>query len=62
MSLAGVLVTQEPSAPEAVEPAIAGDMLAMADDALAHPPVHVPYDAWGRRVDRIEVAAGSSCE
>ena len=36
----------------------AGEMLAMADDAQAHPPVHVPYDAWGRRIDRIEVAAG----
>lgn len=36
----------------------AGDMLVMAADALGHPPVHVPYDAWGRRVDRIEVAAG----
>ncbi len=36
----------------------AGEMLAMAADAEAHPPRHVPYDPWGRRVDRIEVAAG----
>ncbi|HET7650553.1 MAG TPA: acyl-CoA dehydrogenase family protein [Gammaproteobacteria bacterium] len=36
----------------------AGDMLAMAADAEAHPPRHVPYDAWGRRIDHIEVAAG----
>ncbi|HEX5339304.1 MAG TPA: acyl-CoA dehydrogenase family protein [Gammaproteobacteria bacterium] len=36
----------------------AGEMLDYAADALAHPPQHVPYDAWGRRVDHIEVAAG----
>ncbi|MGH8373251.1 MAG: acyl-CoA dehydrogenase family protein, partial [Gammaproteobacteria bacterium] len=36
----------------------AGDMLEMAADAQAHPPRHVPYDAWGRRIDHIEVAAG----
>ncbi|MHC4829011.1 MAG: acyl-CoA dehydrogenase family protein [Planctomycetota bacterium] len=28
------------------------------DDAEAHPPVHVPYDAWGERTDRIEGAPG----
>lgn len=27
----------------------------LADWAETHPPRHVPYDAWGRRVDRIEV-------
>ncbi|HET7921611.1 MAG TPA: acyl-CoA dehydrogenase family protein, partial [Gammaproteobacteria bacterium] len=36
----------------------AGEMLEFAAGALAHPPRHVPYDAWGRRVDHIEVAAG----
>ncbi len=36
----------------------AGEMLAMAADAVAHPPRHIPYDPWGRRVDRIEVAEG----
>ena len=36
----------------------AGEMLAMAADAEAHPPRHIPYDPWGRRVDRIEVAEG----
>ena len=36
----------------------AGEMLAMAADAEAHPPRHVPYDPWGRRVDRIETAWG----
>jgi alkylation response protein AidB-like acyl-CoA dehydrogenase len=35
-----------------------GEMQAHADEAEAHPPVHVPYDAWGRRVDRIETSAG----
>ncbi|HET7396575.1 MAG TPA: acyl-CoA dehydrogenase family protein [Gammaproteobacteria bacterium] len=36
----------------------AGEMLEMAADALANPPRHVPYDAWGRRIDHIEVAPG----
>ncbi len=36
----------------------AGEMLAMAADAEARPPRHVPYDAWGRRVDRIETTWG----
>ena len=35
-----------------------GDIMAAGDDAEAHPPRHVPFDAWGRRVDRIEVADG----
>ncbi|HET7457035.1 MAG TPA: acyl-CoA dehydrogenase family protein [Gemmatimonadaceae bacterium] len=34
----------------------AGDLLALADAAEAQPPRHVPYDAWGRRVDRIETS------
>lgn len=34
----------------------AGEMLALADAAEAEPPRHVPYDAWGRRVDRIETS------
>lgn len=34
----------------------AGDLLALADAAEAQPPVHVPFDAWGRRVDRIVVS------
>ncbi|HET7570470.1 MAG TPA: acyl-CoA dehydrogenase family protein [Gammaproteobacteria bacterium] len=36
----------------------AGDMLAMAADAEANPPRHVPYDPWGRRIDAIETAQG----
>ena len=34
----------------------AGDILALGDAAEASPPRHVPYDAWGRRVDRIETS------
>jgi alkylation response protein AidB-like acyl-CoA dehydrogenase len=34
----------------------AGEMLALTTEAEAQPPQHVPYDAWGRRVDRIEVS------
>jgi putative acyl-CoA dehydrogenase len=34
------------------------DVLAAGDDAEARPPRHVPYDAWGRRIDRIDVADG----
>jgi alkylation response protein AidB-like acyl-CoA dehydrogenase len=33
-----------------------GEMLGLADAAEANPPRHVPYDAWGLRVDRIEVS------
>ena len=29
------------------------DLLALAEEAEASPPHHVPYDGWGRRVDRI---------
>src|SRR5262245_42971441 len=31
------------------------DIQALGDAAEASPPRHVPYDPWGRRVDRIEV-------
>src|SRR5512132_3943372 len=34
----------------------ATDLLALAD-AAEQPPRHVPYDPWGRRVDRIETSA-----
>ena len=36
----------------------AREMLSMAADAEAHPPRHIPYDSWGRRVDRIETTWG----
>ncbi|HEY0971675.1 MAG TPA: acyl-CoA dehydrogenase family protein [Gemmatimonadales bacterium] len=46
-----------------VEPALrrlgaraATDILALGDAAEAEPPRHVPYDPWGRRVDRIAVS------
>ena len=34
----------------------ATDILALSESAEASPPRHVPYDAWGRRVDRIETS------
>jgi alkylation response protein AidB-like acyl-CoA dehydrogenase len=34
----------------------ATDILALGESAEASPPHHVPYDAWGRRVDRIETS------
>lgn len=34
----------------------ATDLLALGEAAEAAPPRHVPFDAWGRRVDRIEVS------
>lgn len=36
---------------------VATDILALGDAAEAAPPRHVPYDPWGRRVDRIETSA-----
>lgn len=36
----------------------AGEMLRHAADAERHPPVHIPYDPWGHRVDDIRVADG----
>lgn len=35
----------------------AGDILALGEAAEADPPRHVPYDPWGRRVDRIDTSA-----
>lgn len=53
-----------PDTLRAIEPGLetlgaraAGEMLALTAAAEAQPPEHVPYDAWGRRVDRIEVSA-----
>jgi alkylation response protein AidB-like acyl-CoA dehydrogenase len=34
----------------------ATDILALGESAEASPPRHVPYDAWGHRVDRIETS------
>jgi alkylation response protein AidB-like acyl-CoA dehydrogenase len=36
---------------------VAGDILALGEAAEAEPPRHVPYDPWGRRIDRIETSA-----
>jgi alkylation response protein AidB-like acyl-CoA dehydrogenase len=35
----------------------ATDLYALAETAEREPPRHVPFDAWGRRVDRVEVSA-----
>ncbi|MFT5587027.1 MAG: acyl-CoA dehydrogenase [Cognaticolwellia sp.] len=35
----------------------AGALLELSSAAEASPPVHVPYDAWGRRVDEIQTSA-----
>lgn len=37
---------------------VVGDIERMGQDAEAHPPRHVPFDPWGRRIDEIEVAQG----
>ena len=35
----------------------AGDIRALGDAAEAEPPRHVPFDPWGRRIDRIDTSA-----
>jgi len=35
---------------------VVGDIARLGDAAEAQPPVHVPFDAWGRRVDRIDTS------
>lgn len=42
---------------EALGARAAEEMLALTAAAEAQPPRHLPYDAWGRRVDHIEVSA-----
>ncbi len=34
------------------------DLWRWAADAEGHPPVHIPFDPWGRRVDNIQVSEG----
>lgn len=34
------------------------DILKMARDAETNLPVHIPYDEWGNRIDKIQVAQG----
>jgi alkylation response protein AidB-like acyl-CoA dehydrogenase len=43
---------------EALAADVAGPLHQAGLDAERHPPVHVPYDGWGRRIDRIETSAG----
>lgn len=35
----------------------AGKLLELANAAEAAPPMHIPFDPWGRRIDRLEVSA-----
>jgi alkylation response protein AidB-like acyl-CoA dehydrogenase len=42
---------------EALGEAAAGPLDALARQAEREPPRHVPFDAWGRRIDHIEVSA-----
>jgi alkylation response protein AidB-like acyl-CoA dehydrogenase len=35
----------------------AGDILGLGEAAEVEPPRHVPFDPWGRRIDRIETSA-----
>src|SRR3989338_853909 len=35
---------------------VAGDILLLGRTAEASPPKHVTYDAWGKRIDRIETS------
>jgi putative acyl-CoA dehydrogenase len=35
---------------------VATDILALGDSAESSPPRHVPFDAWGQRIDRIETS------
>jgi acyl-CoA dehydrogenase len=53
---AEVLAEVEPELEQIGEDA-AGELLELARRAEAEQPVHVPYDAWGQRVDRIEVSS-----
>ena len=55
MNLATMLGKIEPSLRRLGNRA-ATDILALGEAAESSPPVHVPYDAWGRRVDRIETS------
>lgn len=34
------------------------DMLSWADEAESHPPQHIPFDPWGRRIDEIKTSNG----
>lgn len=36
----------------------ATEVAPLGRDAETHPPVHVPYDPWGRRIDQIDTSRG----
>jgi alkylation response protein AidB-like acyl-CoA dehydrogenase len=52
---ADVLTEIEPGLRRLGERAVT-DILSFGDAAEANPPRHIRYDAWGRRIDRIDVA------
>ena len=35
---------------------VVSDILKISQDAEANPPQHIPYDAWGKRIDKIKVS------
>lgn len=35
---------------------VVGDILCLGNQAETEPPVHVPYDPWGKRIDHIKVS------
>ena len=37
---------------------VMGDILKMGEDADNNPPVHIPFDAFGKRIDEIRVPGG----
>src|SRR4051794_30198974 len=52
-----MLATIEPDL-ERLGGRVVGDIALWGDDAEASPPRLVQFDAWGRRIDRIETARG----
>jgi alkylation response protein AidB-like acyl-CoA dehydrogenase len=52
---AAVLTEVEPDLRRLGQRAVT-DILALGEEAEMSPPRHVPYDAWGKRVDRIETS------
>ncbi|MCA1834096.1 MAG: acyl-CoA dehydrogenase family protein [Actinomycetota bacterium] len=50
-----VFAEASPELDEMGERAASGDLRALGAQAEANEPRHVPYDAWGRRIDRLDV-------
>lgn len=54
---AGMLAEIEPGLRKLGKRAVT-DIMEHGNDAETHPPVHVPYDPWGVRIDEITVSRG----